>query len=231
MKGSMKLKNEPTKSTPSSSVGGEIKYGDLLCLFLFGSVSGVIIEGVFCLMTKGVWESHVVSVWGWFNVLYGLGAVGLYVGAIKLRRKPLLMRIAILTMIATVLELICGLILRFGLGMRAWDYSGNFMNVGGIICLKFSLCWAGLALLVCVNANRIERILMRLRQKNNYIVCFCLSVFLALNFGFTAASIARWSERHYGYEPSSNFEKVLDSAANDEWMQNRFVEWRFLDEI
>lgn len=230
MKGSIKLK-ESTKSNVQKTEHSEIKYGDLLCLFLFGSVAGVVIEGVFCLMTKGVWESHVVSVWGWFNVLYGFGAVGLYAGAIKLRRRSLLVRITVLTAIATALELICGLILRFGLGMRAWDYSGNFLNVGGMICLKFSLCWAGLALLVCVNADRIEHTLTRLRQKSNSIVCFCLSVFLALNFGFTAVSIARWSGRHYGYEASSRFARAIDAAANDEWMKNRFVEWRFLDEV
>ena len=227
----MKLKESTKSSVSKADSGGEIKYGDLLCLFLFGSISGVIIEGVFCLMTKGVWESHVVSVWGWFNVLYGFGAVGLYAGAIKLREKSLLARIAVMTGIATALELICGLILRFGLGMRAWDYSGNFMNVGGMICLKFSLCWAGLALLVCVNADKMEHTLIRLRQKNNAVVCFCLSVFLALNFAFTAVTITRWSERHYGYEATSKFAQAIDAAANDEWMKNRFVEWRFLDEV
>ena len=42
----------------------------------------MIIEGIFCLVTKGHWESHVVSVFGAFNVLYGFGAVLLYAGAV-----------------------------------------------------------------------------------------------------------------------------------------------------
>ena len=119
----------------------QVRYSDLFWLFLAGSVLGVIIEGVFCVVTKGRWESHVVSVWGWFNVLYGLGAAGLYAGAVKLRHRPLLARAAILMGVATALELACGMLLKWGLGMRAWDYSHNFLNFSGIICLRFSLYW------------------------------------------------------------------------------------------
>lgn len=55
-----------------------ITYDKLFWLYLTGCIAGVIIEGVFCLVTKGHWESHVVSVFGAFNVLYGFGAVLLY---------------------------------------------------------------------------------------------------------------------------------------------------------
>lgn len=59
-----------------------ITYDKLFWLFLIGSVAGVIIEGVFTLVTKGHWESHVVSVFGAFNILYGFGGVLYYVGAV-----------------------------------------------------------------------------------------------------------------------------------------------------
>ncbi len=96
-----------------------ITYTKLFCLFLAGSVLGVLIEGIFCLISKGHWETHVVSVIAPYNILYGLGAVLFYVGAVKLQHKPLAVQIAIMTFLGTVLELVCGLLLRYGLGMRA----------------------------------------------------------------------------------------------------------------
>ena len=126
-----------------------ITYTKIFWLFLVGSVAGVIIEGLFCLMTKGHWETHVVSVLAPYNMLYGFGVVLFYVGAIKLQNKPLIVQILIMTAFATTLELLCGLLLRYGLGMKAWDYSNVFLNYKGIICLGFSAAWGGCGLCVC----------------------------------------------------------------------------------
>ena len=46
----------------------KISYSSLFWLFMIGSLAGVIIEGIFCLIHKGAWESHVVSLFGPFNI-------------------------------------------------------------------------------------------------------------------------------------------------------------------
>lgn len=66
----------------------QLTYDKLFWLFIAGSILGVIIEGVFCQIAKGHWESHVVSVYGSFNILYGAAAVLFYVAADKLDCKP-----------------------------------------------------------------------------------------------------------------------------------------------
>ena len=103
-----------------------ITYDKMFWLFMSGSIAGVIVEGVFCLITKGHWESHVVSAFGAFNILYGFGAVLFYVGAVKLKNRPVAFRVITMALTATMLELICGLFLKYGLGMRAWNYENSF---------------------------------------------------------------------------------------------------------
>ena len=98
-----------------------ITYDKLFRLFLLGSIAGVIIEGVFTSVTQGHWESHVVSIFGTFNILYGFGGVLYYVGSVRLSHKPLYVRVLIMTLSATILELLSGLLLRDWLGMRAWN--------------------------------------------------------------------------------------------------------------
>ena len=93
------MENVPAMPKPEKA----ITYTKLFWLFLVGSVAGVIIKGLFCLIAKGHWETHVVSVLAPYNILYGLGAVLFYVGAIKLQHRPIAVQISIMTAFATAL--------------------------------------------------------------------------------------------------------------------------------
>ena len=206
-----------------------ITYTKLFWLFLVGSVAGVLIEGLFCLVAKGHWETHVVSVFAPYNILYGLGVVLFYIGAIKLQNKPFAVQIVIMTALVTVLELLCGLLLRHGLGMRAWNYSHSFLNYKGIICLGFSAAWGIAAFVFAKLSPRIEALLKHCAGRPWRIACAVLSLIIALDLCVTGASILRWSERHYGIPAQTVIQKELDTEAPDDWMQKRFVEWNFLD--
>lgn len=116
-------------------------------LFIFGSLLGVLLEGLFCLFRKGAWETHVVSVWGPFCIIYGLGAAVLYVCAVLLENKNIALRFTAYAVIATVVEYFCGALLKYGLNMRAWDYEGLFLNIDGLVCLTSALSWGALGLL------------------------------------------------------------------------------------
>lgn len=209
----------------------QFTYDKLFWLFIAGSILGVIIEGVFCQISKGHWESHVVSVYGSFNILYGAAAVLFYVAADKLDCKPKFEKFLVFSVVATILELLCGLLLKDVLGMRAWSYDGSFMNYQGIICLGFSIMWGLAGTAFCKLCPKIDVLLERLKGKKWHIACVAMSVFMAVNFIMTAASIYRWSERHYGFEAKTKFEEYLDERAPDNWMQARFVEWEFLTDI
>lgn len=219
--------NKKNKQTGEWAV--YITYDKLFWLFLIGSVAGVVIEGVFTLVTKGHWESHVVSVFGAFNILYGFGGVLFYVGAVKLSDRPLYLRVLVMTFAATILELLSGLLLRYGLGMRAWNYEHNFLNYKGLICLSFSGMWGIAAFIVCKISPYIDKILGMMRGKYWHVMCVALSVFMIIDMSMTAISFVRWSGRHYGIAAGSDFMRQIDIDAPDEWMQKRFMEWHFLD--
>ena len=61
------------------------------------------------------------------------------------------------------------------------------------------------------------------------IVCTVLSLVIALDLCMTGTSIFRWSERHYGIQAQTRIQRELDAKAPDDWMQKRFMDWRFLD--
>lgn len=134
-----------------------------------------------------------------------------------------------MTLGATALELICGLLLRYGLGMKAWSYEHSFMNYKGIICLGFSLAWGIAAFGFCKLYPYIGDFLNRLKAKGWNFACLILSAVLALDMSLAGLAIIRWSDRHYGYGATTQFEQELNMETPDEWMKSRFVEWKFLD--
>lgn len=54
------------------------------------------------------------------------------------------------TVIATVNELVSGLIINKGLGYQVWDYSNQPFNLFGQICLQFTFYWIFIALFAIV---------------------------------------------------------------------------------
>lgn len=220
-----KIKRNGTNNEPDEN---GLSYVRLFLLFMFGCVAGVLLEGFYCLATKGRWESHVVSVWGPFNILYGAGAVAFYVGADKLQDQRLVVRVIIMTLAATILELLCGFVLKYALGMRAWNYKNKFMNFRGYICLGFSLGWGVAALAFCLIYPAINKLLRRAKGKTLVRVCSVLTAFMVINVGLAGAAIVRWSNRHYGIEATNKIEKTLDNLAPDEWMEKKFMDWKFI---
>lgn len=204
-------------------------FDKIIILFLSGSFIGFIIEGLFCLVSKGRWESHVVTLVGPLNALYGIGAVLFYTIAVLFRSKSNLYKALAIAVSATILELFTGLFLKDYLGMKAWDYTNQFLNYRGIICLSFTLIWGVAGYLFCVAFNNVERIMNKIKGLKIHIICVILSVVTVLNLSFTAISVVRWSDRHYNHSRNTKIGKMIDAYVPDEWMQKRFVEWSFID--
>ena len=198
----------------------------MFCLFMGGNLLGVLMEGIFCKIAHGHWETHVVTLWGPFNLLYGFAAAVLYAGAVLMRGKNVAVQFAAFAAIATALELAAGLLLEFGMKMRAWDYTKSFLNVRGHICLKMTLAWGLLGVLFAHFAvPPAEKLFEKAQNRAVKTVCVALTAFMAVNIGVTAMSMARWAQRRSGKEPRSKIERKLDEKYNDEFMQRRFIEW------
>ena len=207
-----------------------VSYGICFWLFMIANIAGVLIEGFFCLFAFGKWETHVVTMWGPFCLLYGFGTVGFYLVAAALKGKGYVLEFLGHALVGDGLELIGGLLLEFGLGMRAWDYTGYFLNFRGHICLVMTLIWGCIGFSFGRFCPLVSYGLSHFEHGIHRVLLIILSVFMAVNLAFTAICIHRWSRRHYGAPANSAFEKFLDEHYDDEYMSKRFMEWHFLDE-
>lgn len=106
-----------------------------LILFVIGGVAYVCIE----LLVRGF--SH------WTMFVVG-GLCFFLVGAINevTPKMALVKQMALSCVIITAIEFLSGCVLNIGLGLDIWDYSDEFGNLFGQICLKHSCYWFLLSL-------------------------------------------------------------------------------------
>lgn len=125
----------------------------LAFLFFIGSVSGWVLELFF---RRFACRSNTEHKWinpgfctGPYLPLYGVGLCILYLIASLEKYKftgnaamnKILLFIA-MAVLMTALEYVAGIISLKVSNVRLWDYSDEKWNIKGIICPKFSLCWA-----------------------------------------------------------------------------------------
>lgn len=206
----------------------KVAYNELFWIFMIGNLFGVLLEGLWCLYAKGVWETHTVTIWGPFCLIYGVGFAGIYYAYKKLKGKNQVVKFLVIAVVADVVEYLCSCLLDYCLGMKAWDYSQSFMNLNGRITAGMTLVWGlGGLLFIRFIAPRYEN-LFKKKFKYEKIICVVMSVFMAVNMFITSFCIVRWSGRHFGFQPSTSIGRVIDEIYPDEKMQKIFVEWSFL---
>ena len=127
----------------------------LAYLFFMGSVAGWVIELIFRRFFSSAnperkWINPGFCTGPWVP-LYGLGLDAMYL-IVSLEKYSVIESVfwtrALLfitgAVAMTVIEYVAGILSLKVLKVRLWDYSGQWGNIQGIICPKFSLAWAAL---------------------------------------------------------------------------------------
>lgn len=112
---------------------------DLLWYFILYSLLGWCVEVVFCTVTtgklvnRGFLNGPVCPIYG-FGMVLVLGALGRFVD------QPFVLFLGGMVLTSSV-ELVGGWALKKFFHTSWWDYSDQPFNIGGYVCLKFSLAW------------------------------------------------------------------------------------------
>ena len=137
----------------------------ILAYFIIYSIAGYIIETLYGIITKGVWESRQSFLYGPFCGIYGLGAVVMIVCLHKFPKKFNALFIGGF-IVGSVVEYIVSLVGELLLGVKWWDYSGMPLNINGRICVYFSVFWGFLGIYLIASLNpKVDRIINWIKSK------------------------------------------------------------------
>ena len=119
--------NEKIENKKKLKIFG-ISIWTILTYFIFYSIIGYIIESIFGIITKGVWESRQSFLYGPFCSIYGLGAVFIIVFSQYFKKNNFTLLIGGY-IIGTFTEYIISLLLEIFLQTTWWDYSDRILNI------------------------------------------------------------------------------------------------------
>lgn len=209
-----------------------VKYSNMLLLYIGGSLFGVLIEGLFCCIKYGRWETHVVSMICPLCIIYGIGAVAYYIEGTYFRDKNIITRFLIFAVTGTAVEFAAGWILEHFLKMYAWDYTDKIMNYHGYVCLDMSVIWGIAGLLFYKLVPWLNGLFQKSKSDKHRILNAILTAIIVLDLVVTFAAIARWAQRHNNVQAltQNKIVTIIDSKFNDEFMEKRFIEWHFLED-
>ena len=202
----------------------------ILAYFIIYSVAGYVIETVYGMVTKGVWESRQSFLYGPFCGIYGLGAVVMIVCLHKISKKFNALFLGGF-IVGSIVEHIVSLVGEMLLGLKWWDYSNMPLNINGRICVYYSIFWGFLGIYLIASLNpKIDKIIDWTKSKfktykglKSFVttVCIlllidCISTAFALEF-FLVRMIVKYD---LNVENRDIIQQQYDKIYNNEKLSN-----------
>ncbi len=166
-----------------------LSFTDMLLYFLLYSVVGYMAEVIFAALVLGKFVNRGFLNGPWCPI-YGFGVL-----IVALTLKPISSSLTMLfigsVFVTSTIELVTGFILEKVFHQKWWDYSDAPFNLGGYICLKFSLLWG----IACVFVVKLifpfaDWIASLLRNKLGAILLFSLLALMISDLVVTVITIA-----------------------------------------
>lgn len=207
----------------------DVSYPTLFWLFIAGSLLGFLMEGCWHYLRNGSWADRVATLWGPFCIIYGAGAVVMYLLALRLQGRRIGVQFAAFALTGSTVEYLASVFQEAAFGTMSWNYSKHTLNIGGRISLQMALLWgvAGMALMYLILPLLIL-LLTGLHLDRHSLVCWVMTIFMAVNLALTGCALLRWEARQEGTPARNAFEEMIDQRWGDEWMRERFPNMKFV---
>ncbi len=240
MEETLKKTDEKNNKTKKGFTIFGISIYRILIYFIIYSILGYIVETVYGILTKGVWESRQSFLYGPFCGIYGLGAVVLILSLQRFNKSTNKLFIGGF-IVGSIVEYIVSLVGELIFNVKWWDYSHMPLNINGRICVYYSIFWGFLAVYFMTTFHpKIDKLIDKIETKKSMkflkIATITLTVFLFLDLSVTMFALKAFIVRKvHEYDLNiPNKEYVINDMYNelygDENKAN-FINKFFSDEV
>ncbi len=191
----------------------------LFWIFLIGCIGGVVVETLWCLLTRHRLESRAGLIYGPFNPVYGFGALIMSLCLWKLSKKRDLWIFIGSMVIGGVFEYLCSVFQEYVFGTVSWDYPQAVLGINGRTSLLYCLFWGVLGLLWVKDLMpRMSGMIERIPKRVGVPMTWVLLVVLVLDMGISSLAVARQTARRAGDPADNMIEEFLDRHYTDEYL-------------
>lgn len=160
---------------------------------------------------------------GPFSPIYGFGVVIVTVLLNHLWQSNWLLIFCSSAVIGGAFEYFTSWFMQAAFGIRAWDYTGQWLSIDGRTSGKYMFFWGVLGLVwVKLILPRLLRSIQRIPWKIRYsltLVCFIL---IFVDGVMTLMALDAWYSRMAGVAQNSPVSQFFATYFNDDFMAHRF---------
>ncbi len=195
------------------------------------SIFGLIIETLFCYITTGVLESRKGLIWGPLCPVYGVGATALIIVLSKYKDHTIKLFV-VGSILGNIIEYMLSYLLEAMYGTRFWDYSYLKWNLNGRICLRYSMFWGLLSIILIKYIKPfVDKIIAKIpniKALNIGIIAFIIIDCIA-----TVWAVKTYQDRatlRYNNNKNHIIKYIEDTLFSDTKMKKTFPNLRYIDE-
>lgn len=162
----------------------------IIYFFIYAFV-GWILETLYAFIVLGHFDNR-GFLFGPICPIYGFGMLILTIGLSKYKGHNIKL-FFVASIILTYFEYIAGFVLDVVFGLTWWDYSNDFLNINGRICLSFAFAWGIIALIVVnfihpFTEKMVNKILIKIPPIWLDIIIKILAMILIIDFFLSSLS-------------------------------------------
>ena len=200
----------------------------LFWVFFIGCFAGVVVEIIWCMITKGHYESRTGLIYGPFNLVYGFGAALLSACLYRFRNRSKIFSFGGGLITGSIVEYACSWVQEMLFGTTSWDYSNLPFNINGRICLLYSVFWGILGVMWIKDIYpRMSRWILKIPNKLGKGLTWALLAFMIFNTVMSGLTVLRWTNRREGVPAANAFERYLDIHYPNERMEKIYANMIF----
>lgn len=203
----------------------ELNFFNLFWIFVVCSIIGDAMETAFHVLVvdPGHWQDRAGLLYGPFSPIYGCGALIMTLCLNRFYKANFLMIFLVAAVLGGAFEYVVSYWMQYTYGAVAWDYTGEFLSIGGRTCGWAMACWGLLGvvwikLLLPVLLWVINKIPWNLR----YTITLLAASLMAVDVVMTLQALDCWYERLAGNPVDTNIQRFYSQYYDDGYMQNRF---------
>ncbi|WP_300765634.1 hypothetical protein [uncultured Bifidobacterium sp.] len=200
-----------------------LDFFNIFWLFVIASVFGLALETVYRFVTSGAFEDRAGLLWGPFSPIYGCGAVLLTVILNRLWRSNPWLIFAVGAVVGGAFEYLVSWFMEVAFGITAWDYTGQWLSVGGRTSGKYMIFWGLLSVLwVKLLLPRTLALINLIPWRVRYSLTTVCAVLMVIDIAMTLMAFDCWYGRMAGRASSAPITDFFATHFGNDVMAHRF---------
>ncbi|WP_239512756.1 putative ABC transporter permease [Bifidobacterium avesanii] len=200
-----------------------LDFFNIIWIFFVGCVAGWVIEILYVAAMTGTWMNRAGMLYGPLSPIYGFGACILTICLNRLYRlNPVLVYFAS-AVIGGAFEFCSSWFLEVAFGIVSWDYTGQWLSIGGRTSGKYMMFWGLLGVVwIKLALPRLVRLVNRIPWKWRYSLTAVLFALLFADGLMTLMAYDCWYGRAIGLPQDSPVTRFFARHYGDAFMEHRF---------